>query len=712
MAGRIGRQVEFAPAVVERFFQYSLLGMLASGYLAVLGSKALDPPTAVLAGVALLVRALAVAGVLRFEIPPSWVRLSAAAYFLFYPVDYFLLSRSFIAATVHLVFFIFIVKLLTAGTRRDIFLLQLIGFLELLAASILSNNASFFVFLALFLLFSIGMFTSAEIRRASRDKRVVTRGAGALGARLGWLSALTGAGILLLTASLFFVLPRTARAALEKLTSGNTRVAGYANEVTLGQLGDIRRRGGAVMYVAFGGGKVPAGLRWRGNALGEFDGWKWYNTHRQPALLRPAEGLLTLAPVEQLRRPGLRINYQVLLHASPADALFVAGLPEYIRLSDERVMETATGALKLPMSDMDSYRYAVYSYLGGAATVRDAGLARLKESDRIHYLRLPPVDPRVVRLAERITGGQGSESARARAIENYLRTQYTYSLQPLDSQPDDPLAYFLFERRAGHCEYFASAMAVMLRAVWIPARVVTGFQSGSFNPLMGYQVIRASDAHAWVEAFIPGEGWVSFDPTPADPNPATPGILSRLGLYVDAAEIFWQKWVLGYDLDRQMTLAFQVEQSRRRFSLARLERWLAGGARTLRQAGEGARQAFGYFVLAAVLLAGLALGGRAARLWLTERRGLRRLRRGAASAGDAALLYLRMQNLLRRRGFVRQPAQTPLEFARSLPQSAVAGAVEEFTLAYHDLRFGGRLSGAVRMTALLDTIEQLPRSAR
>ena len=83
------------------------------------------------------------------------------------------------------------------------------------------------------------------------------------------------------------------------------------------------------------------------------------------------------------------------------------------------------------------------------------------------------------------------------------------------SEPADPLADFLFERRKGHCEYFASAMAVMLRTLGIPSRLVTGFQGGAYNPVSGWSVVRASDAHSWVEAWIDGRGWITFDPTPA-----------------------------------------------------------------------------------------------------------------------------------------------------------------------------------------------------
>ena len=118
---------------------------------------------------------------------------------------------------------------------------------------------------------------------------------------------------------------------------------------------------------------------------------------------------------------------------------------------------------------------------------------------------------------------------------------------------------FLFNRRKGHCEYFASSMAVMVRTLGIPSRVVTGFQSGVFNPVSGQQLIRASDAHSWVEVWIPNRGWTVFDPTPPDYSLHRPSLFSQLSLYLDAAEVFWQEWVLNYSLDHQLVLAARME---------------------------------------------------------------------------------------------------------------------------------------------------------
>src|SRR5438445_13833159 len=101
--------------------------------------------------------------------------------------------------------------------------------------------------------------------------------------------------------------------------------------------------------------------------------------------------------------------------------------------------------------------------------------------------------------------------------------KYGYTLELPRVRPADSLANFLFERKQGHCEYFASAMAVMLRTLHIPSRVVNGFRTGEFNDLTGNYVVRASNAHSWVEAYFPGYGWVSFDPTPAGPSPVHNG---------------------------------------------------------------------------------------------------------------------------------------------------------------------------------------------
>src|SRR4029077_6665308 len=127
----------------------------------------------------------------------------------------------------------------------------------------------------------------------------------------------------------------------------------------------------------------------------------------------------------------------------------------------------------------------------------------------------------------------------------------------------DPLANFLFVRKKGHCEYFASSMAVMLRSLHIPSRIVTGFRGGEFNDLTGQYVVRASDAHSWVEAYFPGSGWISFDPTPAGNLPRRTGG-SGIQLYMEAAASFWREWFANSDPSHQRSLGQNAAYSSRR----------------------------------------------------------------------------------------------------------------------------------------------------
>src|SRR5579862_892794 len=160
---------------VDRFFELSLLGLLASGFLAVAGSGYLDSPTIVLTAAALLTRALMVAGLIRFELPPIVITLLTLAYIAFYAADYFLISRSFIPAAIHLVFFVAVVKILTGQTDRDYLLLKVIAFLELLAACIVSASFNFFVFLLLFLVLGVATFASSEIRQSGQAPHALAR---------------------------------------------------------------------------------------------------------------------------------------------------------------------------------------------------------------------------------------------------------------------------------------------------------------------------------------------------------------------------------------------------------------------------------------------------------------------------------------------------------------------------------------------------------
>jgi hypothetical protein len=388
--------------------------------------------------------------------------------------------------------------------------------------------------------------------------------------------------------------------------------------------------------------------------------------------------------------------------------LFFAGTPEFLRI-DSTVIRRAGGNYSVGFGDARNVSYQVYSRLDPANSenLTDDYLAPLIGPLRKEYLQIPPMDPRVSELAQSIVGAEPSPAIEARLIEQYLQTHYGYTLELPATEPSDPIAEFLFRRKKGHCEYFASAIAVMLRDVDIPSRVVTGFQSGVYNPISGSQLIRTSDAHSWVEAWIPRRGWVTFDPTPADPNPPRLSLWTRLGFYTDAAEVFWQDWVVNYNLDRQLQLATKMGQSSRHVGLNWFDRLGLAGPRWWSTLSDFAKRYGVLFSSVAVLALLTVLFGRDGWNWWNARRRVLRVQRGEAEASDATLLYHRMLKVLKRRGIEKPAWLTPCEFAQVVKEPEVALLVDDLTSAYNELRFGGHAEAAGRMVVLLERLEAI-----
>lgn len=678
---------------VERFYQLAVLGLVASGYAGVALTGYLDRPTLIFMGLALLARVLQIFGVIRAVLPARFVELCALLCILFYPADYVYLSRDFLLATVHLIIFLAVLKILSARTPRDHFYALAIGFLELLASAILSSSISFFVILAVFLCCLIAALTSGEIRRAAaKTQRVAQITRVRIAGRLATLAFGVTAGILVITAGLFFLLPRTASAALQGLARHRYHLSGFSNRVHLGDVGELQLDSRTIMRVKpYRQEHLPEGLKWRGMTLSRFDGRAWTASFHGEELATK-QGVVQVASDAERLRNGPAVLYRVDLSPVDSDALFIAGLPEFLNVGVPKVYRMDGGAYRLGFIPTDAIRYEVSSAI---ATPFAPGRVWLNRWERTQYLQLPSLDPRIPELAERFMG-KGDDLQRARALEYHLRHDFGYTLQLPKTEPKDPLADFLFRRKQGHCEYFASSMAVMLRTQGIPSRVVNGFAGGAYNPVSDLYMIRASDAHSWVEAFIDGPGWMTFDPTPSVVRqPPTP-LMATIGYYLDAADTFWQEWVLNYDLARQFVLGASIEIGLRDLG------WLLhpGGPQTPRF---DPKRMTRYAVPIVLLLFGGGLIVAFGRSWIEGLRSVwevRRIRAGSARPGDAAILYCRMLKIMQKRGYQKPAWFTPREFAATVQTQAL----DEFTDAYNALRYGTDPSAAERMKKILQEL--------
>jgi transglutaminase-like putative cysteine protease len=695
---------------VERFFQFSLLGLVTSGYFALAGSGYLDRPTLVLTFLGLVLRAAAIAGVLRLPLTPRHASMAAVAYVGFLPVDYYLISRDFLTATVHGVCFLAVAKILTARTTRDYAFTGVISFIELIAAALLSAQSSFFSYLLVYTAFAIATLSSGQIHRslqhaAERKSRIEAPPRGRLPLRLAGIACGATAGIVAMTVGLFFAIPRTARMTA-MLLPNSPRLTGFSNEVNLGGFGSISRDNRPVMHVRNYARALPRDVRWRGTALSEFDGKRWMEPVQQPEVkIAAAPRVAVVADRPQLsRRDGHRLLYSVDLRNSGTGTLFVAGIPEFINIEARMIVGGPEGSFRDPAAPRETLRYQVSAFWGPELPQPLSG------TERARYLQFPALDGRIVSLA-RAWAGEGPAYERARRIQYHLQHDFRYVLEGPATAVADPLADFLFVRKEGYCEYFASAMAVMLRSLGIPSRVVTGFAGGYMNEVTGLYVVRASDAHAWVEVFLPRsdksiEGtWTTFDPTPAaSPSLPQSALVSRLSMYLEAADNVWHEWVVSYDLGRQALAERQFETALRHISAPNLAFSGNWRAFVVKQA-----EAWGLWLVAAICFVAVVFffGPELWGDWKRKAR-VRRIIRGGGSPADASILYQQMLDRLERRGFRKPAWATPMEFAAQLTgrlAPAEGCIATQFTELYNSVRFGGDAAATARLAGLLKEFE-------
>jgi transglutaminase-like putative cysteine protease len=265
------------------------------------------------------------------------------------------------------------------------------------------------------------------------------------------------------------------------------------------------------------------------------------------------------------------------------------------------------------------------------------------------YRDIGNLSPRAVALARTYLDGFDPRTQRYDAVialAKHFQSDYRYTLAtPPSPAGVDPVDYFLFGAKYGYCEMFATAAALMLRSQGIPTRLVTGYAPGEYNPTLDQAVVRESDAHAWIEVFFPGHGWVPVDPTPT---------FSAL-----AATQFPNRWAAS--------------------GLAHLIPHLALGAPTAALTGLGALALLpGLAALVAVLVIGL--------LWLRGRRPPRRAARSPAEA-ELIKLYERLQRRLGRR---RAPPETPNEYRQSVAGGELEELLIELTAAVNRGVYAGR----------------------
>ncbi|MGB7642762.1 MAG: DUF3488 and transglutaminase-like domain-containing protein [Terriglobales bacterium] len=724
---------------IERYFNVALFLLVLSGFVMLASTGGLDLPAVALVSLALVARGYLLLTQRDFKIPERWTTYLTLLYVLVYFADYFFPSGSFLTATIHLVLFLIVMRLFSLQRTRDHYLLAVLSFLMVLASAVLTVGSAFVFAFAGFLLVAVLAFVLMEMRhsvagdgsvRSANSVRsgnsthgetskpdapvAEATGSGALHRRMAYsLLAIAPALMVLILAGsflIFFFLPRVSSRYLTAYAPTSDVATGFSDQLQLGRIGQIQQSSVVVMHIEIDNDTQGLyELKWRGVALNAFDGRSWTNEFGSRPLPLTG-GVYRLGhpdPPGSTINPGRYIHYRILMEPIGTNVFFLAERPLVLGGDYRPVSVDAGGAVYNLDQQHPISRYGAFSELpeidGDALRLASNAIPEGAEA----YLKVPALDPRVPRLAEQITASAPSNYEKALAIEQYLRTHFGYTLQLGRARPQDPLANFLFERKQGHCEYFASSMAVMLRTLGIPSRIVNGFRGGEFNDLTGQYVVRASNAHSWVEAFFPGFGWISFDPTPAA-NLTTRTGWSRVQLYVDAASSFWREWIINYDASHQRELSHNAANNTRHF-LDDARRWIEQQHRALLRSARRAHYHISNFPVR--WLGGLMAIAIALIVAVNSRHLLRALRAWSLRANPrrapreaAALWYDRMVARLNKLGWRKSPSQTPADFVAAIQEPALRTKVATFTRYYESARFGQSTADAEILPELFEEI--------
>ncbi len=559
-----------------------------------------------------------------------------------------------------------------------------------------------------------------EIRRILESRRIVDR-------RFLLGTGLTSLGFFVIAILFFLAIPRIGVGFFFR-GKGGLNMVGFSDGVKLGGHGKLKGDPTIVMRVQLSEpqlrGRNAPYLYWRGVAFDHYARGEWTRTRNAPETGTHTENLggnregryLSAGHIvgrdddsfnmREVRRRAVR--QEIWLDPLGTDALFAASTPVAFEVD-------APLRGRAPTERNDEIRlrhdgplhYLAWSRIEppSAADLREATLGPpgTEPHDDV-YLQLPPEITDATRaLAREITAGATTDYDKAIALRDWLHHNLTYTLDLRDPGDREPIDFFLFERKAGHCEYFASAFAIMGRAVGLRTRSVNGFLGGEWNEYDGYLAVRAGDAHSWTEVQLGGD-WITFDATP-------PGVADYLGRggsgwqakmrrWFDTLRFQWGKWVIDYDIYQQISLFRSIGKQ------------FSGGAQSVTAAGRAIERwakRNAYALVALVLVIGVAIA---------LRRSRRRRRGGDTRAAisrertELGQLYERAA----RRLAPRPPATTPRELARALVAKGAPGAdqLDELTELYYAGQWGGAVDDAVlaRARTLAAGIAQAAKQRR
>ncbi|NIP39469.1 MAG: DUF3488 domain-containing transglutaminase family protein, partial [Candidatus Dadabacteria bacterium] len=618
---------------------------------------------------------------------------TASTVFAFLVVLYILASLIFFSLEVfqgilYFLIYLQIVRHLSYKGMREIIQVYLLSFFQFMAGAILSIEISYglalivYVFAALWGLIIYNLKKESDDAGIESDKTVVTS------SFLGSSLALSFV-VIFISILLFLMLPRLKTEYFSStLINPKQLKTGFSDTVRLGKVGEIKKEHSAVMRVRMleGRGRINSDLYWRGIALDHFDGFTWsidtekYGDYEK----KHHKNKYGLISVKQDAKNV--VTHEIITEPIDTDILFAINTPVGYSALGGSYRRYGGGIYEvndsyfLPFNPRQRIKYKAYSTIENYPDDKlndELDDYSLYIKDR--YLQLPEVSNELKALAFEITKNESTAYGKARIIERYLLEEMNYTLTLQSGTKEFPLETFLLEKKEGHCEYFATAMVVLLRLNGIPSRIVNGFIGGQWNEHGNFYLVRESDAHSWIEVFFPDRGWVTFDPTPSSTNLNDgTGSLMAIASYIEYLQYRWQRYVIDFSQTDQVRL----------FSGARQKiSWNKNKAfNNFNVRGSGSKKMI--ILIAAAIIIGFVFIKRKS---LLKGRDNRKSRQNAVTK-----IYNKSISVLSKKGFNKNASQTAKEFSNYVLSTGGSKykVFEEFTNKYSVMRFNNNYSSS------------------
>ncbi len=614
----------------------------------------------------------------RISIPDfSWINTPLLLLVFLFTIFRIFTQTDIVDALSQLTIIIQLAKILAPKKSRDYLYIFSISFLQILVASVLTTSLTFAFIFIIYAISATWAFMGHNLNEQiyEQNSASITIPAIKLSPHFIFTTVWVVFLSFFITAILFITIPRLGSGLILPAVSRKIVHTGFSDEVNLEKASLINEDSSIVIRAKPFGKieKLSHPLIWRGLAFESFDGMKWTQSSNEIYPLNPASGGIFFLD-SNVRDPE-PLKWEVYLEPLGTPLIFIPYGAYRLNMNFQRIFHDKSSNLYLPFTPGECIVYRVESSMSHSRKMDKETGINLQDC-----LNLPPMGKGIKELAENITVRAKSDYEKAVLIEKYLRENYSYSLK------DNPtgIEEFLLTRRKGHCELFATAMAVMLRLSGIPARLVSGFTGGEWNPYGKYFMIRQKDAHTWVEAFIEPDGWIVFDPTPPSTKKEQyPAIVKAAFVYFDFIRYSWQRYIISYNIYDQIAILRKIRETNRRWNAEALSifDYFSKKIRIYRE--ELIIPVIITCAISALFLV-LYIFKKIIPLFLKYH--------GETGISRDCIFYYKTLNILSKKGFIKRPSQTPWEFCYEIKQrkSDLAPFMEKLTSLYLRVRFGGK----------------------